>query len=135
MGLVTLLGKVGMGLIAAFGQSNRTLEPPSAHGVCLGFFSAPQFLLLPHPPRCRFAQSRSDKGKSQRMLLPLALSLGSPHFQELSSDISARFATTSFLQTPGPLESAGSGGREALIKSGGSVPFFSRETRWFLFHL
>lgn len=30
-------GKVGMGLITALGQSNRTLELPSAHGVQLGF--------------------------------------------------------------------------------------------------
>ena len=40
LGLVTLLGKVGMGLITALGQSNRTLEPCSVHGVCLGFVLA-----------------------------------------------------------------------------------------------
>lgn len=58
------------------------------------------------------------------LLLPLALSLRSAHFQELSSGISAHFAATAFLSTPGPLRPAGKGGRGALIKSGGSEASF-----------
>lgn len=95
-----------------------------------------QFLLLLCPLRCGFAQSHDSKDKSQTMLLPWALSLGSARFQELSSGISARFAATSFLSTPGPLRPAGKGDREALIKPGGSeISFFSCETLLFHFHL
>lgn len=111
-----------MGLITALGQSNRTVEPCSIRGVCLSFLLA--ILLLPHPPRCRFAQSRGNKGKSQRMLLPLVPSFGSARLQELSLGISAHFAATSFLSTLGPLCPAGKGDRAALIESGGSEASF-----------
>lgn len=49
------------------------------HTCCVPWLSpGHQFLLLSHPPRCRFAQSRGNKGKSQKMLLSLALSLDLP---------------------------------------------------------
>lgn len=109
-----------MGLIMALGQSNAMQRSWRVPWLSPGR----QFLLLPRPPRCRFAQSRGNKGKSQRMLLPLALSLGSARFRELSTGISSHFAATSFLPTPGPLRPAVKGDREALIKSEGSESSF-----------
>jgi len=40
VGLLTLLEKVGMGLVTVVRQPHRTLEPCSVHGVCLGVLLA-----------------------------------------------------------------------------------------------